>query len=231
MAVEDSRLTAMVALAEQNASLNERRLCMARKRKSYQRGSVRLHNGKWTLRYREEGTIKRVMLGEFKSEKQARREADRIMATVNVTNGKPLQMTFKQFVEGRWQAYTLKKNYQPSTLDLYGSLNRIHLLTFFEDKLLTEIAPTDVSDFLDRLQPKVSTNTLQAIYSLLRLMFDLAFQLDLIEASPVRPKLHRPETARVDKPTLTADQINQIVDKLPRSERLLAVLISITGLR
>jgi len=38
-------------------------------------------------------------------------------------------------------------------------------------------------------------------------MFDIASQYDLIEHSPVRPKLHKPEMPRVEKPTLTAEQI------------------------
>src|SRR5215475_12525176 len=85
----------------------QRSLVMTRKR-SYQTGSVKRHNGVWTRRYRElnhrtgKYVNKREQLGEFKSVPAARRAAAPIMARVNEHNNsdKPLEalpLTFRQF--------------------------------------------------------------------------------------------------------------------------------------
>lgn len=96
---------------------------------------------------------------------------------------------------------------------------------------LRAITSGDISDFLDSLRGKVSANTHQHLYGLLHLMFDLAQQYDLIEQSPVRPKLHKPEVRRVEKPTLTALQIRAVLAELTEHERLFALLLAVTGVR
>ncbi len=215
---------------------------MARK-KSYQRGSVQLREGIWSLRYREfdhdrrKWIPKREKLGKFKTRKDALRAAEPIMARVNERNNNPApqkrqaDITFKQFVEGRWKAYTLSAKHQPSTAHSYGSLTRNHLLPRFGDRRLRDITPADISDFLDSQREKLSTNTMHVLYALLRVMFDLAEQLGLVEKTPVRPKLHRPETAKVEKPTLTAAEIRQVLAAMPEGERLFTLLIAVTGAR
>jgi integrase len=140
-------------------------------------------------------------------------------------------VTFRQFVLDRWKAYTFSAKHQPSTRDCYNSLINNHVLPRFGDRALGQITPADISEFLESLQPKVSANTLQSFYSLLRLMFDVACEYDLIPSSPVRPKLHRPETAKVNKPTLTASQIRAVLEAMSESERLFALLVAVTGLR
>jgi integrase len=141
-------------------------------------------------------------------------------------------MTYGQFVEGRWKAYTVSAKYQPSTTDCYGSLIKNHLLPCFGSMRLMDIRPADISEFLDRLRPKMEAYTLQSFYSMLRLMFDLACEYDLIERSPVRPKLQMPETVRVEKPTLNAASIRRILAAIPdEQERLFTLLIAVTGMR
>ena len=220
---------------------------MARK-KSYQKGNVDLHNGRWTVRYREfdhasrKWVIKREVLGKFKNKKEARRASEPIMMKANERNNsdkppeKPseiyAEMTFRQFVESRWKKYTVSAKHQPSTLDCYGSLIKHRLLPHFGDKRLRSITPSHISDFLEGLEAQVAANTLQSLYSLLRLMFDIACEYDLIERSPVRSKLHRPETAKVEKPTLRAAEIRAILGKMVNpQERLFTLLIAVTGIR
>ena len=87
---------------------------MTRSKLCYQKGSVQLHNGQWTLRYREldhaTGKWKwpREILGQFKTKKAARQTADPIMRAVNERNNNPAApkpqpgTTFKEFVETHW---------------------------------------------------------------------------------------------------------------------------------
>jgi integrase len=62
-------------------------------------------------------------------------------------------------------------------------------------------------------------------------MFEIAEQADLIERSPVRSKLHKPECSREEKPSLTSMQVRLILDQIEPEHRLFLLLIVVTGLR
>lgn len=108
-----------------------------------------------------------------------------------------------------------------------------HLLPFFEKRRLREIKPSDVGSFLEsKADEGYAGNTMQNLYGLLRLMVDIAAQYDLIEKSPVRSKIHKPEFEKAEKVTLTAAQINAIAVRLPNeTERVFALLLALTGMR
>lgn len=97
---------------------------------------------------------------------------------------------------------------------------------------MREVQPTHISDFLEMKQAQYSGSTMRALYSLVRLLFEIAAQFDLIEKSPVRPKRHRPKLAKIHKPTLNAKQIQAVLAFLPdEQERLLCLLLAVTGMR
>lgn len=218
-------------------------LVVTRKQKTYQHGCVQLKNGIWTLRHREldrrtrKWINKRERLGKFKSKRDAQRAAEPIMARVNERNhtDKPRKVqepvTFKRFIATRWKAYTMQAMHQPSTVDSHTSLIKCHLLPFFGEMELGVVAPADISDFMDSKRGKASANTMQNLYGLLRLMFELAEQYDLIERSPVRPKLHKPEMPRGEKPTLNAEQIRALLAAIREGDRLFILLLAVTGMR
>jgi hypothetical protein len=62
------------------------------RRKSYQKGSVKPHNGSWSLRIREldqttgKWKTRRFVLGKFKSEKDALLTAEPIIKAINEHN-------------------------------------------------------------------------------------------------------------------------------------------------
>jgi integrase len=213
------------------------------RRKSYQKGNVQFHNGQWTLRYREldhstsKWSLKREVLGEFKNKKAAFKAAEPIMARVNERNNSTAphklyaEITFKDFIAGRWSDYTVVAKHQVSTTECNNSLIKNHLMPFFDDRKMVEITPSDISHFLNSKQGLVSGNTMQNLYGLLHLMFDIAHQYDLIEHNPIRPKLHKPEFERVEKPTLLAAEVRGILAKLPKQEQSFALLIAVTGMR
>lgn len=213
------------------------------RRKTYQVGSVKLHNGKWTLRYREldhaqgKWKTRRIVLGKFKDRKDALKAAAPIMAQVNERNNAGPQfvredVTFEEFIATRWKAYSVSAKHQISTLDMRNSLLEIHLLPFFGEMKMRQIEPTHIADFLEEKQNIYTDWTMRAIYSLLRLIFDLAAQYDQIDKSPVRPKRHRPRMERVIKPTLSAAQIQELLRNLSdEQERLFVLLLAVTGMR
>jgi integrase len=229
--------------AETERGPKERRVFLMTRRRSHQKGTVERHNGQWTLRYREfdhtsrKWTMKRQVLGEFKDKKTALKTSEPIMARVNERNNtndyRKLYsgITFKEFIEKRWRAYTLTAKHQVSTVNTYNTFIDKHLIPFFGNKLIVEITPSDISDFLDSRRAIVANNTLQMLYGMLHLMFEIARQYDLIEHSPVRPLVHKPESVRKEKPTLTAEQIRAVLRRLSVDERLYLLLLAVTGMR
>lgn len=214
------------------------------RRKNEQKGSVRLHYGVWTLRYRELDhatgvwNFCRVNLGKLKDKKAALRAAAPIMARVNERNNSEPQklyaeITFKEFIKTRWESYRRTAKHQPTTIENHDSLTKNHLLPFFKEKKLREVQPSDVSKFLQsRVAEGLSGNTLQNLYGLLHLMFDVAEQYDLIDKSPVRSKIHKPEVEKVEKVILTVSQIQGVLARLPNeTERVFALLLAVTGMR
>jgi integrase len=78
----------------------------------------------------------------------------------------------------------------------------------------------------------VSHSTLQNIYGFILSMFSVALDYDFIKKNPVRTKIHRPESRKVEKPTLKAEQIRAILENLTdEHERLFALLLAVTGMR
>jgi integrase len=238
----------VAAKTERGSQPIKRRLIMAR-RKSYQRGNVqeKSKNSKnWTLRYREldhttgEWTTRRKILGKFKTKADALKASEPIMAQVNERNNmephKLISMiTFKEFVESYWKAYAMKKKLQISTMDQRNTMLDIHILPYFGSRLMRDVQPSDISSFFQlkaKSEKKYSNNTMQAFYGILRIIFDLAEQNDVIERNPVRPKLHKPEGVKVEKPTLNAAQIREVLSHLPNEqERLFTLLLAVTGIR
>jgi integrase len=244
----------VAAKTERGSQPIKRRLIMTR-RKTYQRGNVQEKPEKsknWTLRYREldhvtgEWTTRRKILGKFKTKTDALKASTPIMAQVNERNNMEpqklyLKITFKEFVESYWKPYTVMEKHQVSTLDQRTSMLDTHLLPYFGKKLMREIQPSDISKFLlqktneapgKKGEENYSNNTMRAFYGVLRVIFDLAEQNDVIDKSPIRSKLHKPEKLKVEKPTLNSSQIRKVLSLLSdEQERLFVLLLAVTGIR
>jgi len=210
-------------------------------RKSFQKGTVELHNGQWTLRFRERDkpsgkwAWKRKVLENCPDETSARAAADLVMEAVNERNNYPgrevYRLTFARFVVGRWQSYTKSAKHEQATIISNNSLIKKYIMPAMGGKELSAITPSCVADLLDGLEGKVSTKTILNIYGLLHLMFEIATQYDLITRNPVRPKLHKPQHTPKEKPTLTALTVRQIIMQAPAQYRLFLLVLATTGMR
>jgi integrase len=98
---------------------------------------------------------------------------------------------------------------------------------------MRDVQPSDISKFRQgKAAKEYSDSTMSAFYGILGVIFDLAEQNDVIDKGPVRSKLHKPELAKVEKPTLSAAQIRELLAHLPdEQERLFALLLAVTGMR
>lgn len=228
-------------------------------RNSFQRGAVQLRKRRegyaWVLRYRirtagsktgwQEKTEflssckpseKDVKEGfkNCKPPKEIMKAANKRMAEINAQNGQPIRqlITFEGFSSGLWKSYVANKAYKPSTIYTYQSLLDNYVLPALSKKLLDQIRPDDLTAFFGWLRTQgVSGKYLLNLYSLVRLMFEVAVEYDLIGTSPVRRKLHRPHWERREKPSLSAEEIRTIIDHIPEDYRALFVTIAVTGLR
>ena len=213
-------------------------------RKSLQKGCLQWHGGQWTLLYRlkdSSGVMvqKREMtaFAQFTNKKQkkdAREFADTFMLSINQLNNDPNRpklkgLTFEQFVKGRWASYMAKRKLERSTIIGYESYISKHLLPAFGSKSLRELTPGDMTDFFDRLG--LSDQSALNIYGLLNMMFDVALDHELIVAKPLRKTLHRPEVERVEKPTLSAEMIRNILASLSNDHRLFVAVLATLSIR
>ncbi len=160
--------------------------------------------------------------------------ANKRMAEINSQNGQPIRqlITFESFSSGLWKSYVANKAYKPSTIYTYQSMLDNYVLPGLGKKILDQIRPDDLTAFFGRLRTQgVSGKYLLNLYSLVRLMFEVAVEYDLISISPVRRKLHRPHWERREKPSLSAEEIRTVIDHIPEDYRTLFVTIAVTGLR
>src|SRR5262249_29342920 len=165
----------------------------------------------------------------------ARRVLKRRMREINASNNpqSPAALNFASFALGPdWQGYLDRRRMKPSTRDVYKSMLNSIVLPAFADLPVSDIAPQDISRLLGRLEAEGSSPAYVAnVYKMLKVMFNVAQQLDLIDKSPIRTKLHRPICERKEKPTLTPEQIRRVEEGFPLELRALCVCAALTGLR
>lgn len=215
-------------------------------RRSFQRGSVRLKKRRnaepvWVLRYRVRDPNsksgwkeKTEMVPECRTKKEALNALSERLLSINHSNNRkrPSTPTFASFASGLWQAYINNKRLKPSTVYSYKSMLDNIALPQLGEHHLDEIGPADLTQLITKLERDgKSQKTLLNLYSMLRVMFEVAVEYDLIDISPVRRKLHRPQYSRTEKPALSAGAIRQIIENISEKHQTLFVCVALTGIR
>lgn len=216
---------------------------MAR-RKTYQKGNPKWHYGHWTVRYWEldhhtgvwrQKRAKLADCDDKNNKKAAREAADSFMAEVNERNNNPLMrgrgLTFADFIRERYASFQANRELQPSTLASYESMVKKHILPAFGSKLIAEITPGDLTDFFDGLRGKVSGKYAANLYALLNSMFEVACQYDIIEKKPIRSMLHKPKYEIAEKPTLSVEDVREIINGPDGGYKMLIVVLSVFPVR
>jgi len=214
---------------------------------SFQKGSIeKKGNGKYLLRYRVRdanypaGWRKASELIEAPTDKAAGKERDRRMREINSQNetaqmtGAQAAVDLRAFSSGFWEMYLRNKGAKPSTIYGYQSLLRKHVLPVLGDKRLADITPTTITECLAGIGQKREKGRgpkILNVYTLLRHMFEVAMEYDLIPSNPVRKKLHRPKYRAKEKPVLTPAQIGLILAKVPAEWYALALAVTLTTVR
>ena len=76
---------------------------------------------------------------------------------------------------------------------------------------------------------KYSSKYLLNLYSLLKVMFEVAREYDLVSASPVRAKPHRPVHERKEKRSYTPEQLRAFTQHVPQEHSLLFFTAGVAG--
>jgi len=167
---------------------------MARRR--FQNGWVFKKGGNWVFRYREDirrldGTVFRkqrsVVLGPLHGKREAQAEAAKRLHTINSGAQRPQSsMTFSDFWNGYFDPEVIEKR-KVSTRQMYRYLAQKHLLPFFSDRPLCDLARGEVQDFINLKQREdYSPKTLRHFRNLLGKVFGTAMSRDLIATNPAR---------------------------------------------
>lgn len=123
-------------------------------------------------------------------------------------------LTFKGFAAKNWEAYLVRRDVKATTRSSYAAMLKRHIFPSIGDMNLREITASDVAETLSDLLSKLSRKTVMNAYQLLRVMFEVAVDDDLITGSPVRRK-HRPKPDRKKLPIWTPQQVQQILSAVP----------------
>lgn len=214
---------------------------MARKRSS-QKGRVEPKSERWTLRYamrdpdrpsgwRECREFLPVGITEVQAEAM---RVERMKIINQLNNSRLIQpvITFQTFSETLWADYLRQRGVKPSTIYSYDSMLKNLVLPSLGKYKVDQITSIRLSQLFKLARDeKYSSKYLLNLYSLLKVMFEVAREYDLIPASPVRSKLHRPVHERKEKRSYTPEQLRAFTQHVPQEYRLLFFTAGVLGLR
>jgi integrase len=214
---------------------------MARKR-SAQRGRIVPKGDRLTLRYCVRDMDKPTGwrdCREFLPVGTTPQEADAIrvkrMEVINKLNNSLViqpAMTLEQFAETLWVDYQKARAMEESTVYSYDSMLRNLVFPSFGSLRVDRITPQHLTRLMKAAREKPYSSKYRLnLYSMLKIMFDVARDYDLVTASPVRAKLHRPVHERTEKRSFTPEQLRALTQHVPENYRLMFFTAGVLGLR
>lgn len=216
---------------------------MTRKRRSYQQGSIRAIKTKnrtvFQIRYRKrkaDGGWAQVSenLRDCPSKRAAQKILDERLRKINESNGGMTRSlkTMADLFRSAWPNYLTKQRVKGSSISSWDTIVNKWISPYFGNRILSEIEPTDIGDFISYLHSKGLSQKYQVnIYGVLRLMFDVAQLNGFIASNPVNPKIHRPLVDRKRKSVWTVGQARALLLAVRPEYRTPLVVLALTGIR
>lgn len=212
---------------------------MARRR--FQNGWVFKKGRNWAFRYREDirrldGTVFRkqrsVVLGPLCGKREVQAEAAKRLHPINSGAQRPQSsMTFSDFWNGYFDPEVIEKR-KVSTRQMYRYLAQKHLLPFFGNRPLCDLARGEVQDFINlKRREDYSPKTLRHFRNLLGKVFGAAMSRDFMATNPARglemPTMEKRRQSRV----LTLQEIADLLKAFDEQLRAIFLLGLLPGLR
>jgi len=124
-------------------------------------------------------------------------------------------------------------NPKPSTLIGYKCALDRHVLPPLGKMRMADIQPMHITQVLHQVTEvrKLSFKTARNLFFLLQSLFAHALDSDVIQRSPVRPKIHKRPFIRCQKPVWTPEQVKAILEAMPQQHKALFVCLALTSVR
>ncbi len=209
-------------------------------RHSYQKGSIRerrLKDGsvvrelRWRERQMDGGWQEQTCTLRNEKAKEAQQELDRILAQINRRNGNPLireRVLFAELMNTHWPAYLDNKGVKDSTRASYVAVEKKWILPFFGELWVAHITPGTVSEFMSHLKRAALSEKYRLnIYLQLNSIFQVAVENELLEATLVKPRIHRPKVTIKRRQGWTLEQAQAFLVAV--EEPLPSKVMSMTG--
>ncbi|WP_067974618.1 site-specific integrase [Nocardiopsis trehalosi] len=124
-----------------------------------------------------------------------------------------------------------ERDLAPRTVDLYGSLLRLHLNPTFGDVLLKDIREAHVRSWrASRRKAKVGKVTVAKAYRLMRAVMNTAVRDRLVKENPCRVEGAGQEHSE-ERPALSVAEVYRLADAVPKRYRALVLLGAFGSLR
>jgi hypothetical protein len=133
-------------------------------------------------------------------------------------------------LKSAWPNYLTKQRVKGSSLSSWDTLVNKWISPYFGHRMLSEIEPAEIGDFISYLHSKGLSQKYQVnIYGVLRLMFDVAQLNGFIASNPVNPKIHCPLVDRKKKPIWTVAQAKSLLLAVRPVYRTPLVVLALPG--
>jgi integrase len=198
--------------------------------------ATRADDGKRIERTRVVGPVK-----AFPTEEQAFAEAERLLLYTIEPGSKRGRLTFKTLADAYLQqlrkvpASTKRRPKAASTIEDRERIINKRLIARFGDMEALRIKPCQIKDWLESVQDEedLANTTVDKIRNVMRLIYVSAHANDLIPVDAVNPlrHVHINTTSEYEALLVTPKDAWTIICLLKPFERLLSVLVAVTGLR
>ena len=167
--------------------------------------------------------------------KEAQQELDRILAQINRRNGNPLireRVLFAELMNTHWPAYLDNKGVKDSTRASYVAVEKKWILPFFGELWVAHITPGTVSEFMSHLKRAALSEKYRLnIYLQLNSIFQVAVENELLEATLVKPRIHRPKVTIKRRQGWTLEQAQAFLVAVEEPWKAPIHTLAMTGLR
>ena len=159
-----------------------------------------------------------VVLGpvaEIGSRRAAQNRLAELLRPVNLGRQKPrVMLTFGDFVTQQWQPKVLGL-FKLSSQVGYRPVISKHLLPYFEDYVLSDIAPSQIQRFLaEKAKTRISWHTVRNLRNVLSRILRTALEWGYLEENPVAKVKLPPKPLQIPAQFLLPQQVQQLLAEI-----------------
>jgi integrase len=176
-----------------------------------------------------------VVLGavsDIPTRREARTLLEQRLRPLNQGTQRPQStVRFKDFVESEWKTLVLP-TLKLSTQHGYQVMLRNHVLPYFGDGRLCDIAKQDVQQFVtEKFRQKLAWQTVRNAWIVLSTVLDSAVEYEYLTVNSARGVKFPQQAPRPEPKVLTASDLKRLLAQLEEPYRTMVALSALTGVR